>query len=689
MAETKEIVKVDKQFTRANVDAATFNRDKRTIEVTFATETPVRTYDWEVGTFKEVLSCDPAHVDLTRMKASAPVLDNHMKYGEVRKLVVGVVEDAWIAEGVCRARIRFSKSKDDEELMDKVADGIITGISAGYDVYAYELTRATLEGELPVYKAVNWQPTEISFVPVQADINSRTRSEDNAPHEATVQDTTPVPVAENTNSNTDNKNNSNNNTNKMAEELTTPPTQTPVVPVVPAAAPVAPEGLDQARSAAVAEERQRISVIRSVTRSLKLPEEFAETLINDNSVDVNVARERAFAEWEKGNPVNPNPQLNQPNKSDKTRAAMANALTLRMYPTISKDMGEDNVRAASEFRGMNLLRMAEASLEEVGVKTRGMNPKTIAQLALGEKVRGLHHTTDFPLLLGDTVHRTLLAQYTLQERTFQAWARRTSLNDFRPITRARLSTILGNLEEVKEGQEYKYGTLTESGETYQLAKYGKIIGITWEAIVNDDLDAFSRIPQGFAALAAIKQTELVYNTILSAGFANMGDGNALFSAAHKNFTGTAANQTTGGTALTEAALDVAYQLFMAQTNEAGQFINVKPKYIVVGPKNASTAMKLTSANFTPNTQMGQALAQSLGLQVIVDANISGWTWFLMADPNQIDTVEYAFLDGEEELFIDQRDGFNIDGIEIKARMVFAAKAIDWRGMYRNNGAQPA
>lgn len=689
MAEAKEIVKVDKQFTRAKVDVSTFNRDKRTVEVTFATETPVRSYDWEVGTFKEVLSCDPTHVDLTRMKSGAPVLDNHMRYGEVRKLVVGVVEDAWIAGSECRARLRFSSSEADTELMEKVAEGIITGVSAGYDVYAYELTRASVDGELPTYKAVNWQPTEISFVPVQADINSRTRSEDTTAHEATVQDVTPAAEApvQNTDPNPNKENNSNSNKNEMAEEVNTPAAKPAPAPATP---PANPEGMDQARSAARAEERQRIETIRSVTRSLKLPEDFANTLINDDTVDVNVARERAFAEYEKLQPVNPLPNASQhPNTSDKTRAAMANALTLRMYPSVAKEMGEENVRAASEFRGMSLLRMAEASLEEAGVKTRGMNPKTIAQLALGEKVRGLHHTTDFPLLLGDTVQRTLLAQYALQERTFQAWARRTSLNDFRPITRARLSTILGNLEEVKEGQEYKYGTLTESGETYQLAKYGKIIGITWEAIVNDDLDAFSRIPQGFAALAAIKQTQLVYNTILSAGFANMGDGNALFSAAHKNFTGTAGNQTTGGTALSETSLDAAYQLFMAQTNEAGQFINVKPKYLVVGPKNASAAMKLTSANFTPNTQMGQALAQSLGLQVIVDANITGWTWFLIADPNQIDTVEYAFLDGEEELFMDQREGFNIDGIEIKARMVFAAKAIDWRGIYRNNGAAPA
>lgn len=675
MAETKEIVKVDKQFTRANLDVSTFNRDNRTIEVTFATETPVRTYDWEVGSFKEILSCDPAHVDLTRMKSKAPVLDNHMKYGEVRKLVVGVVEDAWIAEGVCRARLRFSKSKDDEELMDKVADGIITGISAGYDVYAYELTRSTLEGELPTYKAVNWQPTEISFVPVQADVNSRVRSEDSTGHEATIKDTTPAAPVENTDSNP-NENNTNNNTNKMAEEVTTPPATPPAAP-----APVAPEGLDQARSAARAEERQRIEVIRSVTRSLKLPDTFADTLINDDKVDVNVARERALAEWEKENPLNANPQRVQPETdSEKTRSAMSNALLLRVNPSAAKVMGEDNVRAASEFKGMTLLRMAEESLIRSNVRTHGMSQREIAKAALGEKTRGLHHTTDFPLLLGDTIQRTLLAMYMQQPRTFQSWARRATIADFRSVTRVALTGIFGSLDEVKEGQEYKYGTMSEHGVSYRLAKFGKIIGITWEAIINDDLSAFNRIPQAFAAKAAIKQSDIVYSILIDNP--TMYDGKALFHVDHGNYVST-------GTALSPTSLNVAFQKFRTQKDEVGDFINVSPKFLIVGPQNEFTAIQMTSTNYTPNKQSDISIAAVTGLITIVDPRITDYSWYLAASPEAVDTVEYAFLDGEEELFMDQREGFNIDGIEVKARMVFAAKAIDWRGLFRNNGAAPA
>jgi len=70
----------------------------------------------------------------------------------------------------------------------------------------------------------------------------------------------------------------------------------------------------------------------------------------------------------------------------------------------------------------------------------------------------------------------------------------------------------------------------------------------------------------------------------------------------------------------------------------------------------------------------------------VEPRITGNEWFTAANPSVIDTIEYAFLSGEEELFTEQEQGFNSDVIKIKARMVFGAKAIDHRGLYKNPGA---
>ena len=61
-------------------------------------------------------------------------------------------------------------------------------------------------------------------------------------------------------------------------------------------------------------------------------------------------------------------------------------------------------------------------------------------------------------------------------------------------------------------------------------------------------------------------------------------------------------------------------------------------------------------------------------------------WYLAASPNQIDTIEYAYLEGQQGAYIETRNGFDVDGVEIKCRLDFGAKAIDWRGLYKNPGA---
>ena len=671
----KETRQLPTQRTRADFKSESFNEADRTVEVIFATETAVRTYDWDsYEMVDEVLICMPENGDLKRLNNGAPALDNHNRYGKTADNVVGVVSDARFENGAGVAKIRFGSSESDTELMNKVRDKIVTGVSVGYNVYEYQVTRT--EGKTPLYRATKWEATEISFTPVQADVNSRVRSEEGM-NEVVISEEVPIAPTIIENTIEEEENNTNLNTNDMPE-VNQPPVTTAEVP-----------NLEQTRSEATAGERARIRGIESHCRALGLDKKIADTLIDEN-IDLATAGQRALVEWEKAQPVNPNQSVQQvQDDKEKTRSAMTNALVLRINPNAAAAMGEENVRAAQDFRGMNLLRFAEEALIRSGVRTSGMSSKDIATFALGGKVRGLHHATDFPLLLMDTVNRTLLAQYAIQERTFTAWARRSTMNDFRAVTRARLSEMLGNLEKVQEGGEYKYGTFSEGGESYKLAKYGKIIGITWEAIINDDLSAFDRLPQAFAASAARLQTNIVYSMLLANGFTSMNDGNALFSAAHGNFVGTAASQTAGGTALSETSLTTAYTSFRTQKDAAGNKLNLKPKFLIVGPKNEFLAQKLTSVNFTATKQADTPVGSLTGLTLIIDAEIENYEWFLAADPASLDTVEYAFLAGQEELFIDQREGFDTDGLEVKARLIFAAKAIDWRGLYRNNGAAQA
>jgi hypothetical protein len=76
------------------------------------------------------------------------------------------------------------------------------------------------------------------------------------------------------------------------------------------------------------------------------------------------------------------------------------------------------------------------------------------------------------------------------------------------------------------------------------------------------------------------------------------------------------------------------------------------------------------------------------LQVVAEPRLDAASlisWYLAADPAQIDTIEYAYLEGQEGVYLESRLGFDVDGLELKARLDFAAKAIDLRGVWKNIG----
>ena len=68
------------------------------------------------------------------------------------------------------------------------------------------------------------------------------------------------------------------------------------------------------------------------------------------------------------------------------------------------------------------------------------------------------------------------------------------------------------------------------------------------------------------------------------------------------------------------------------------------------------------------------------------ASLGVTNWFMAVDPSQIDTIEYCYLEGQQGVYIETRQGFEVDGVEIKARLDFAAGAIDYRGLCKNTVA---
>ena len=301
----------------------------------------------------------------------------------------------------------------------------------------------------------------------------------------------------------------------------------------------------------------------------------------------------------------------------------------------------------------------------------------LAGEALGTRAAGAMSTSDFPIILANVANKTLRQAYASSPRTFASWARRATITDFKPVSRTQIAGA-PDLEKVLESGEFKYGSIGEGKETYALATYGRIVAITRQVLINDELDAFTRIPSAFGAAAADLESDIVY-AILTQN-PTMADNKALFHASHGNL-GTAAG-------VTEIALGEAYRKFGSQKGLEGRLISILPSYIITPPGARAIEARKQMTQTTPsatadvNTFAGR-------LQVIEEPRLIPSTgndpWFLAADPSRVDTIEYAYLDGQEGVYTETRSGFEVDGIEIKARHDFAAKAIDWRGLFKNAG----
>jgi Caudovirus prohead protease. len=158
------------------------NDAARTVDLTFTTGADVVRFDWETGLrFIERLSMDPKHIRLDRLNAGAPLLDSHSAYSIASQ--IGVVEPGSVTltskEG--RATVRFSKRADVEPFYQDVRDGIIRNVSVGYRVHRFEETAPTSKSAMPVRLATDWEPYEISMVPMGADAGARVRSSKDVP----------------------------------------------------------------------------------------------------------------------------------------------------------------------------------------------------------------------------------------------------------------------------------------------------------------------------------------------------------------------------------------------------------------------------------------------------------------------------------------------------------------------------
>lgn len=655
--------KAGSDFLRARMMPDTINETDRTVEVTFGTDTPVPMWiDGERA--MESLSFAPGAVRLDFFNRGAQVLDNHNRYGSVTNNIVGVIDSASLEQGRGKCKIRFATNDIGEKCFNMVKEKTLNWVSVGYRVYKY--TKEQNTETVPLYTAIDWEPFEVSFTPVPADQNAGVRQaspENDSEYSVTI-----------------------NNEEKMPKGILIPGSveteqvQQPAVPTPDggerAANPtVTAPGVTPAAPAVMA---ASASQILQAVRAAGLDIAFAETLAAEN-LTADAVRERCIQEWSRTNqPANINganpgaARVAGPDPVDTMRSQVETAFMHRIDPSVPL------VDGARQWSGLSVLELQREILRARSVDVKGMTRREIMETAMGIRSGGMHTTADFPIILGNTINRTLRNAYELQGRSWLPFSQKSTANDFREMTRAQLGEASG-FDKVLEGGEYKRGTTQEQSEKYKVEKFGKIYGFSYEMMVNDDLSAFTRMPRMIAGQAVQSQNKIVWGLLATGSGQIMADTKALFHADHGNLAGT-------GTALSVTSLAAARAAMRKQKALDGSPIDILPKFLIVSPDLELLAYQFTSTNYVPAKSSDVNVAFITNLTVIVDPYLTGNAWYLAAAPGAIDTLEYAFLEGEQELFTETKYGFNVDGMEIKARMVFGAHVIDYRSFYKNPGA---
>jgi hypothetical protein len=298
-----------------------------------------------------------------------------------------------------------------------------------------------------------------------------------------------------------------------------------------------------------------------------------------------------------------------------------------------------------------------------------------------------HTTGSFQNILQDAVNKTLRAAYDEAPFTWALWVRQAaSVDDFKAINRSQLSEY-PNLEMVPEGKAYPEKGLSDQKKSYKVDKFGAEFSVTWETVINDDLDALSRIPSMQGQAARRTQERVVYDTFLSNP--TMPDGFALFSASHpsgRNIT----NTTPAAPSVT--TLNEAFRFMSLQTGLNGSILNLSPRVLLVPQNYAASALELVNSQSYAQSNGNEGVVNIYGvngvrpLQVVatalLDAN-STTNWYAIADNSQVDTMELSFLSGEEAPVLENDWDMSRDVYLYKVRQTFGCAVIDHRGIFGN------
>lgn len=343
--------------------------------------------------------------------------------------------------------------------------------------------------------------------------------------------------------------------------------------------------------------------------------------------------------------------------------------------------------SSQQYRGLTMKKLAiELSGQRDSFAWNDSDRVKAGMGARGVLMAASHSVSDFSYITTEVVNRQLRSAYDSRPGTWSQISRQRTASDFRSLYSVQAG-VDTEMKKIAEDGEYQSTVLSDNGESFKVERYGRKVLITFEAVINDDLGAFARLPQDFARGARNLESRIVWGIINANG--NLSDGTALFAtgAARKNLAGSGAVISATTVAAARKAMWEQRPLGAKATGD--DFISAVPDLLYVPPALEINALQF-AANTVPETD-GNTNPYKGTLTPVVEPRIgaavtggSDAAWYLF--DSSLPTIEHAFLQGYEAPMVEAMDRMDPDGVTLIARHIFGAGAVEFRGAYKNPGS---
>lgn len=288
-------------------------------------------------------------------------------------------------------------------------------------------------------------------------------------------------------------------------------------------------------------------------------------------------------------------------------------------------------------------------------------------------------------ILGNVANKAMLAAYQAVASVVHEFCAARDVNDFKQVTSFRL-TGNGVFEKVGPDGELKHAGLSEESFSNKVETFGRIITLTRQMIINDDLGAFLQLPRLIGRMSALKLQEEVYGLLL----ANL---NSFFGVGNKNYFEGA------DSALSIGSLTVAEQMFLDQTDSDGKPVAITPGILLTPTSLKVTADQLYTSlvvNETTTTNKPKPADnphagkfKPVASPYLNNAAISGSSatgWYLFANPADVAAMEVAYLRGRRVPVIESGEtSFNTLGMQWRGYFDFGVAMQDPRAAVKSKG----